>query len=62
MGKLGIDNRTQKVPRATLVTGVEGAVQQVTCGPDHTLCLTVDGRVYEWGQYTLFTKQGQPAK
>lgn len=63
IGKLGIDEpRIQKVPRATLVQGVEGGVTQVSCGGDHTLCLTKAGRVYQLGQYSTYSKKGQPAK
>lgn len=46
LGKLGIDSKLERVPRATLVTGIEETVVQVACGALHTLCLTKSGRVY----------------
>ncbi|ETI51082.1 hypothetical protein F443_05511 [Phytophthora nicotianae P1569] len=50
----------QRVPHLTST-----CVQYVACGSDHTLCLSVDGRVFSWGDNTcgqlgMGTKTAQP--
>ena len=45
-GQLG----TNSLNRASLPTRVEiSNVADVSCGRNHTLCVTVDGQMYSWG-------------
>ncbi|KAL0221665.1 hypothetical protein RCL1_001519 [Eukaryota sp. TZLM3-RCL] len=40
--------KLEEVPTPTLVEGLSN-IKLVACGPYHSLALTYDGRVYEWG-------------
>ncbi|KAJ3279914.1 hypothetical protein HK104_001075, partial [Borealophlyctis nickersoniae] len=47
-GRLGLGHEeTTLYP--TMVRGIEGSVSSVALGPDHTVALTGDGRVWTWG-------------
>lgn len=35
---------------------------KVECGADHTLCLTKQARVYEWGQYYQNCRKGEQVR
>jgi alpha-tubulin suppressor-like RCC1 family protein len=45
-GKLGVDTRSEKIHTPMPVVGLKESVKSISCGADHTLCLTNSGRVY----------------
>ncbi|TPX30551.1 hypothetical protein SeMB42_g07903, partial [Synchytrium endobioticum] len=47
-GRLGLCNEETQL-RPTLVKGIEGEVQQVAVGEDHTVVITTSGRVFAFG-------------
>lgn len=57
-GQLGVDSRAQFINIPTLFTQ-SLCVAKVECGADHSVCLTKEGRVYNWGQYYLNSKKGE---
>lgn len=38
------------------------AVSAMSCGADHTLCLTTTGKVYQWGRYYKYSDKGAQIK
>ena len=57
--QLGVDTPRQIVTVPTLFKQ-KLQVAKIECGADHTLCLTKEGRVHQWGQYYLNSKKGEP--
>ena len=47
-GQLGVNSRAQFIASPSLFTQRLN-VAKIECGADHTLCLTKEGRVYQWG-------------
>lgn len=37
-------------------------IQQIACGANHTVALTIEGKVYFWGQYAYPIKQNEPPR
>ena len=50
-GRLGLGHENTTVKPA-IVTGYAGKPRAVAVGPDHTLMVTVDGKLYSWGSNT----------
>jgi len=44
----------------TALSGVK--VQQIACGANHSVALTLEGKVYFWGQYVHPVKDNEPLK
>lgn len=62
-GQLGVFDYQDLQPRPVVLPALANLkITQVACGANHTVALTLDGKVYFWGQYSLPVKGNEPAK